>query len=82
MLDGTHLRFVHRRAAAARYLETVIQYDTDLTGPWSDATDGIGGVTIDIQPDFFGNGIDRVETRIPLSLAPDDRMFVRLKSRE
>jgi hypothetical protein len=82
VLDGAHLRFVHRRAAAARYLPAVVQYDTDLKGQWTNATDGIHGVTIEILPDFFGAGIDKVETRIPRTLAPDGRMFLRLWAEE
>jgi len=82
LLDGDHLRFVHRRAAAASCLPAVVQYDTDLKGPWSNATAGIDGVTIAIEPDFFGNGVDKVETWIPRTLAADGRMFLRLWAEE
>lgn len=82
LLDNTHLSFIHRRVAAARYLPAIVQYNGNLTNPWSNSTAGIDGVTIEIHPDFFGNGIDKVETRIPRALAIGGRMFVRLWSEE
>lgn len=82
LLDETHLRFVHRRVAAARYLPVVVQYNTDLSPAWNLATHGVNGVTITTETDFYGSGIDKVETRIPRSLASEGRLFLRMRAEE
>jgi len=68
--------------AAARYLPVVVQYNTDLSPAWNLATHGVNGVTITTETDFYGSGIDKVETRIPRSLASEGRLFLRMRAEE
>jgi hypothetical protein len=82
LLTQDHLIFVHRRVAAARYLPVIVQYNSDLSPAWNTAQAGLNGVTIANEADFYGNGIDKVETRIPRTLAVEGRLFLRLRAEE
>lgn len=82
LLTQDHVIFVHRRVAAARYLPVIVQYNSDLSPAWNTAQAGVNGVTIANEADFYGNGIDKVETRIPRSLAIEGRLFMRLSAEE
>jgi len=82
ILTQDHLIFVHRRVAAARYLPVVVQYNSDLSPVWNNAQAGVNGVTVTNEVDFYGNGIDKVETRITRTLAVEGRLFLRLWAEE
>ena len=82
LLTQDHLIFVHRRVAAARYLPVIVQYNSDLSPAWNTAQAGLNGVTIANEADFYRNGIDKVETRIPRTLAVEGRLFLRLRAEE
>lgn len=77
-VDETHLRITFRRSAASAYLNPAIRFDADLTGPWTLAEDGMGGVAITTTLDGFAPGIDRVETLIPRSHEEAGKLFGRL----
>jgi autotransporter-associated beta strand protein len=74
----THLTFVFRRSDDSAALDPAVEYGSNLTG-WTTAEDGIGGVTITVEDDFHGTGIDRVSVAIPRSLATGNRLFARLR---
>ena len=82
VLDETHLIFTHRRTHVSRYLPTVVQYNSDLASAWNNAQQGVNGAVITVDENFYGAGIDKVETKIPRILAVDGRIFVRLYSEE
>jgi hypothetical protein len=80
-VDADSLDFVFRRAdAAAGDPNTLItvEYGSDMVG-WTPAEDGVDGVTITVDDDFYAAGIDRVTASIPRTLATDARMFARIK---
>jgi len=80
-VDANDLAFVFRRADAAATdpnTEILVQYGSDLVG-WTPAEDGVDGVAITVDDDFYGAGIDRVTALIPRTLAADARMFARLQ---
>lgn len=80
--DANVLRFTFRRSAAsATSNPAVVQYDTDLSGVWTAAADTANGVVVTVTPGIEP-GIDRVEVAIPLSLAVDGKLFVRLSAAE
>ncbi len=68
--------FVFRRVDASAYLSSVAEYDADLLGPWTTATNGVGGVTVSVGNDGFAVGVDRVTVRIPIT---GPVQFVRLR---
>ena len=68
--------FVFRQTDASAYLSPVAEYDADLLGPWTAATNGAGGVTVTVVNDGFAVGVDRVTVRIP---ATGPVQFVRLR---
>ncbi|MFC7338747.1 beta strand repeat-containing protein [Haloferula chungangensis] len=57
----------------------VIEYGSDLTG-WTEATDGVDGVTITIVPDVYEPGIAQVTVSLPASLAVEGKLFVRMEA--
>lgn len=82
VLDETHLIFTHRRTHVSRYLPTVVQYNSELAPTWNNSQQGVNGVIITMTENFYGTGIDKIETKIPRSVAADGRIFVRLYSEE
>lgn len=73
--------FTYRRTAEANEdsnTTVIAQYGNDLDG-WTDAVVG-SDVVITENPDFHGPGIDQVRVELRRSaLAPEGRLFVRLK---
>jgi hypothetical protein len=55
-----------------------VQYSSDLTA-WTDAANGTNGVAVVVTDDFYGTGIDKVETTLPISLAGEGKLFARLR---
>jgi hypothetical protein len=78
VISGTNLIFTHRLADAAAALSRHVQYSSDLTA-WTDAANGTNGVTVVVTDDFYGAGIDKVETTLPISLAAQGKLFARLR---
>lgn len=77
-LDGTYLNFVYRRTDASLSSNPLVQYGSSLSG-WTTAQNGVGGVIITSDDNFFGAATDRVTVRIPRSLAIGSKLFARLK---
>jgi autotransporter-associated beta strand protein len=81
-LTSTHLEFRHRRTHAARDaagLSIIVEYG-GLLDSWSPAVHGSGGITIDVSENAHGAGTDEVIVRLPRALAPDGRLFSRLRA--
>ena len=57
---------------------SAVEYATDLEA-WTIAAGGTDGVSITVDDDFYEPGIDRVEVRLPDSLATAGSLFVRLR---
>ncbi len=76
--DATHLIFTFRRTDESVSYAPRVEYGSALTG-WTDAVNGVGGVQINETDNGFGAGVDRVEVRIPRSLATNSKLFARLK---
>jgi hypothetical protein len=55
-----------------------VQYSSDLN-TWTDSANGTNGVTVVVTDDFYGAGIDKVETTLPISLAGQGKLFARLR---
>lgn len=77
-LDGTYLNFVYRRTDASASSNPLVQHGSNLTG-WTTAQNGVNGVIITADDNFFGASTDRVTVRIPRSLASGSKLFARLK---
>lgn len=76
--DATALHFTYRRTAASvGVVSPVVQYGSTLTG-WTNAVDGVNGVTVQVVTDGFGTGVDRVTVNIPLTLGSGGKLFARL----
>ena len=80
--DGKMVFTFRRNADANADPDTtiVVEYGSDLAG-WTAAThQGAGAeqITITATPDGFGDGIDAVTVAIPVTLAGDGKLFVRL----
>ena len=82
-MTSTHLEFRHRRTHAARDtpgLVAAVQYG-GLADFWTTATNGESGVTVQLNPDAYGPGVDELLVRLPLALAaPRQRLFCRLRA--
>ena len=77
---GSNFEFTFRRTAASNVNpKPFVEYGSDLVG-WTAAQDGTSGVAVVTSTDYYAPGIDRVVTKIPLSLASSQRLFVRLNS--
>jgi len=79
--DPDDFLFVFRRTADSANdpgTTTTVEYGSDLLG-WTPAEDGVNGIIIDEELDFFDPGIDRVTVAIPHALATSGKLFVRLK---
>ncbi len=81
--NATHIVFTFRRSDSAVLLAPYVEFGSNLTG-WTRAVNGAGGVTVQVEDNFYGTdsrgvGIDRVTVSIPTSgLTP--RVFVRLSA--
>jgi hypothetical protein len=74
-LDGEHLVFTYRRSHAAAYLGALVEFASDLSGPWITAVDGVNAtITAALIP---GAGADMVTVAIPAAGLP--RLFARLR---
>ncbi|MGB6222116.1 beta strand repeat-containing protein [Haloferula sp.] len=74
------LEFVFRRTDLANddpATTIVVQYGSTLSG-WTTAVDGEAGVTITVDEDGFGEGVDRVTVSLPTSLEAEGKLFARL----
>jgi len=78
IIDGNDFVVTYRRAAISAYLASGIEYSSTLAPGWTRAEHGVNGVTITVTPDGFGEGIDRIEVRLPTTLAPAGKLFARL----
>ncbi len=74
-----YLKFTFRRTDISAYIAPGVEYDTDLSGIWTSATNGVSGVVIQTADDGFALGVDRVDTYIPVSLAASGKLFARLQ---
>jgi autotransporter-associated beta strand protein len=87
--DPDDFLFIFRRrddAAADPNTTIVVEYGSDLSGWRNTAEHGqADGVTIAVDDDGFGTspldgtGVDKVTVAIPRALAPDGRLFARLR---
>ncbi|MCF7734347.1 MAG: LamG domain-containing protein [Akkermansiaceae bacterium] len=82
--DGSGLVFTFARADLANedddpQTTIFVEYGSTLTG-WTPAEDGMDGVTILVNDDFYGSdpAIDQVVVTLPESLAVDGKLFARL----
>ena len=74
-LDGEHFLFTYRRSHAAAYLNPLVEFASDLSGPWTAAVDGVNAtITAALIP---GADADMVTVAIPTAGLP--RLFARLK---
>ncbi|RYD65631.1 MAG: hypothetical protein EOP83_06985, partial [Verrucomicrobiaceae bacterium] len=83
--DENYLTVVYRRSDASASAPTAqqpyVEYGTSLTsGTWTKAQNGIDGVIITAENDFFATGIDRVTVQIPKTLAVGAKLFGRLRA--
>ncbi|MEY3895109.1 MAG: hypothetical protein RLZZ214_628, partial [Verrucomicrobiota bacterium] len=75
-----YLLFSYRRTDLAkndRSTTIKVEWDTDLAGPWADASSTANVVIVE-ENDGFEAGVDRVKVYLPLSLAANGRLFARL----
>jgi autotransporter-associated beta strand protein len=75
--DATHFEFVFRRSDESASSTPFVEYGSDLSG-WAIAQDGVAGVTVGMDDDFHGLGMDRVRVRIPLP-SGESLLFARLR---
>ena len=75
--DGTDWVFTFRRQQIAISANPRVEFDGDLVPAWTTAVDP-GNATITVTADHYATGIDRVEVRLPETLAPAGKLFARL----
>ncbi|MCP4847016.1 MAG: hypothetical protein GY899_03605 [Verrucomicrobiaceae bacterium] len=68
-----------RSQQAAISVASALEYSSDLVN-WNAATEDDTNITIDIQEDFHGSGIDRVEVHLLDTIAPEGRFLLRLRA--
>jgi hypothetical protein len=72
--------FSFRRSDLASVgIGSVVQYTTDLAN-WTTAVSGEDAITIIVNDDLHGPGIDGVEVRLPETLAPGGALYLRLRA--
>ncbi len=76
--DATFLIITYRRTDESADADPFVEYGSTL-GSWVEAEAGIYGVVINETDDAFGEGIDRVEVKIPRALAIGKKLFARLR---
>lgn len=76
---GEYLKFSYRRTSAsvAANVGSAVEYDTDLAGPWTTATNGAAGVVIQETPNAGLPGVD-VVVYLPKTLGAGGKLFSRL----
>jgi autotransporter-associated beta strand protein len=72
------ISYPHSQQAAIS-VSSALEYSTDLAS-WTAATEDDTHITIDIEEDFYGEGIDRVEVHLLDALAPDGKFLLRLRA--
>lgn len=78
-IDATYLNFEFRRTDDSASYNPFVQYGTNLGG-WTAAQNGVNGVIVTVDDNFYNATTDRVTVRIPRSLAsPDTKLFARLR---
>ncbi|WP_411845027.1 autotransporter-associated beta strand repeat-containing protein [Roseibacillus persicicus] len=76
-----YLLYSYRSVADAALVDPGVEYDTNLLAdPWTFALDGFDGIVIEVMPNGYGEGVDRVDTYLPASLAVDGKLFARLSA--
>ena len=75
---GIIISYPHSQQAAIS-VSSALEYSTDLAS-WTAATEDDTHITIDIEEDFYGEGIDRVEVHLLDALAPDGKFLLRLRA--
>jgi autotransporter-associated beta strand protein len=75
-LNGSNFEFTFSRLDEAAYLPFAVEYSRDLQG-WTAAADGVDGVVIAID-DGFAPGTVQITVHIPISLASEGPIFMRL----
>ena len=63
-LESDQMVYVFRRTRASAGSVVEVEHSDDLT-LWTKAVDGMDGVSVQVEPDAEGRGIDRVSVRIP-----------------
>jgi hypothetical protein len=79
MATTGYLTFIYRRTDLANEDPSTaikVEWGTDLNNTWT-AVDGTNGEVIEVE-DVEGEDYDLVKVRIPRSLAPNGKLFVRL----
>lgn len=76
-METDALVFTFRRVTSTSYLDPYAEYGSTLQG-WTKARHGTDGIVISERANASATGVDLVDVRIPLSLAPGNRLFVRL----
>jgi hypothetical protein len=77
---ATHFIFTYRRndeVLASPEATLNMQYGTNIAD-WTNAVVG-SNISITASNDFYGAGVDKVEVRINLNIAPQGKLFGRLK---
>ena len=64
---------------AAISVSSALEYSTDLVN-WAAATEDDTHITINIEENFYGEGIDRVEVHLLDALAPGGKFILRLRA--
>ena len=75
------LEFTFRRTDLANGdadITIAVQYGSDLLG-WTDAEEGVNGVSIETTDEFYGEGIDQVVVTVPTALSSEGKIFARLR---
>ncbi|GAA5484209.1 PA14 domain-containing protein [Haloferula sargassicola] len=72
--EGDWTTFTFRRTAVSEASGPHAELSAGL-GDWTTPVDGVGNVTISVEKDAFGTGIDRVTVRVPAS---GTKLFMRL----
>ena len=68
-----------RSQQAAISVSTDLEYSSDLVS-WNAATEDDTNITIDVQKDFHGAGIDKVEIHLLDAIAPEGKFLLRLRA--
>ncbi|WP_193211264.1 beta strand repeat-containing protein [Luteolibacter marinus] len=77
-VDVTSLTYVFRRSDASAPFNPGVEYSPDLD-QWTSATDGVDGINITVEDDFYPGNIDRVSVVIPRALGTGSALYARLR---
>jgi autotransporter-associated beta strand protein len=79
-VDATSLTFVFRRTDDSASFTPRVRYGSSLSvGGWTTAQNGVNGVVITEENNFYNASTDRVTVIIPRSLAGGPKLFARLE---